>query len=170
MPVPRRFHLDIQKFSFNIFSPIAFRKPVCKERKKISNFRVCCGFIYPQIIVITLNLLFCSNPLNVIICAFYQFPPSAKGLVWFWFFVFVFKIGFLCSFGTCWNSLYRSCWPRTQRSTCLCLLSAGIKGVQHHSLALVLVFQDRVFLCSVTPSVQFARSCTECESGQGPGD
>ena len=30
-----------------------------------------------------------------------------------------------------WVSLYRSDWPRTQkRSTCLCLLSAGIKGAR----------------------------------------
>jgi hypothetical protein len=26
-------------------------------------------------------------------------------------------------------------WPRTQRSVCLCLPSAGIKGVQHYQLA-----------------------------------
>jgi hypothetical protein len=31
-----------------------------------------------------------------------------------------------------WNSLCRPGWPRTQKSTCLCLLSAGIKGVCHH--------------------------------------
>ena len=29
------------------------------------------------------------------------------------------------------TSLCRPDWPRTQRSTCLCLLSAGIKGVRH---------------------------------------
>jgi hypothetical protein len=27
-------------------------------------------------------------------------------------------------------------WPQTQKSTCLCLPSAGIKGVCHHCLAL----------------------------------
>jgi hypothetical protein len=32
-----------------------------------------------------------------------------------------------------WNSLCRPGWPRTQKSTCLCLPSAGIKGVRHHA-------------------------------------
>jgi hypothetical protein len=32
-----------------------------------------------------------------------------------------------------WNSLYRPGWLRTQKSTCLCLPSAGIKGVCHHA-------------------------------------
>jgi hypothetical protein len=32
-----------------------------------------------------------------------------------------------------WNSLCRPGWPRTQKSACLCLLSAGIKGVRHHA-------------------------------------
>jgi hypothetical protein len=31
-----------------------------------------------------------------------------------------------------WNSLCRPGWPRTQRFTCLCLPSAGIKGMCHH--------------------------------------
>lgn len=30
-----------------------------------------------------------------------------------------------------WNSLRRPGWPRTQRSTCLCLLRVGPKGVCH---------------------------------------
>jgi hypothetical protein len=29
-----------------------------------------------------------------------------------------------------WNSLCRPGWPQTQKSTCLCLPSAGIKGCQ----------------------------------------
>jgi hypothetical protein len=33
-------------------------------------------------------------------------------------------------------SLCRPGWPRTQKSTCLCLPSAGIKGMRHHCLAL----------------------------------
>ena len=33
-----------------------------------------------------------------------------------------------------WNLFCRPGWPQTQRSTCLCLLSAGIKGVHHHFL------------------------------------
>jgi hypothetical protein len=32
-----------------------------------------------------------------------------------------------------WNSLCRPGWPRTQKSACLCLPSAGIKGVCHHA-------------------------------------
>jgi hypothetical protein len=32
-----------------------------------------------------------------------------------------------------WNSLCRPGWPRTQKSACLCLPSAGIKGVRHHA-------------------------------------
>jgi hypothetical protein len=32
-------------------------------------------------------------------------------------------------------SLCSPCCPQTQKSTCLCLLSAGIKGVCHHCLA-----------------------------------
>ena len=33
-----------------------------------------------------------------------------------------------------WNLLCRRGWPGTQRSACLCLLSAGIKAVRHHTL------------------------------------
>jgi hypothetical protein len=33
------------------------------------------------------------------------------------------------------NSLCRPGWPQTQKSTCLCLPGAGIKGVRHHCLA-----------------------------------
>jgi hypothetical protein len=36
-----------------------------------------------------------------------------------------------------WNPLCRSGWPRTQKSACLCLPSAGIKGMCHHCLAKV---------------------------------
>jgi hypothetical protein len=32
-----------------------------------------------------------------------------------------------------WNSLCRPGWPRTQKSTCLCLPRAGIKGLHHHT-------------------------------------
>jgi hypothetical protein len=31
-----------------------------------------------------------------------------------------------------WNSLCRPGWPQTQKSACLCLPSAGNKGVHHH--------------------------------------
>jgi hypothetical protein len=42
----------------------------------------------------------------------------------------------LCSSGCPGNSLCRPDWPRTQKSTCLCLPSAGIKGVHHHCPAI----------------------------------
>jgi hypothetical protein len=32
-----------------------------------------------------------------------------------------------------WNSFCRPGWPRTQKSACLCLPSAGIKGMCHHT-------------------------------------
>ena len=32
-----------------------------------------------------------------------------------------------------WNSLCRPGWPLTQKSACLCLLSAEIKSVRHHT-------------------------------------
>jgi hypothetical protein len=45
------------------------------------------------------------------------------------FFLFVFSVEPWLS----WKSLCRPGWPRTQKSTCLCLPSAGIKGVCHHA-------------------------------------
>ena len=43
-----------------------------------------------------------------------------------------FKTGFLCTFGACpGTSSCRPGWPWTQRSACLCLLSAGIKDICH---------------------------------------
>ncbi|XP_049977394.1 reticulocalbin-3 isoform X3 [Alexandromys fortis] len=32
-----------------------------------------------------------------------------------------------------WNWLCRPRWPQAQRSACLCILSAGIKGLRHHT-------------------------------------
>jgi hypothetical protein len=47
-----------------------------------------------------------------------------------------FKAGFLSVLPwLSWNSLCRPGWPWTQKSTCLCLPSAGIKGMRHHCLA-----------------------------------
>jgi hypothetical protein len=46
-----------------------------------------------------------------------------------------FEAGFLCIVLVSWNSLCRLGWPRTQKSACLCLPSAGIKGMCHHRLA-----------------------------------
>jgi hypothetical protein len=42
----------------------------------------------------------------------------------FLFFVLFFETGFLCVALGC---------PQTQKSACLCLQSAGIKGVHHHA-------------------------------------
>jgi len=39
-----------------------------------------------------------------------------------------------CSPGLFWNLLCRTGWPPTQRSTCLCLLSAGIESTHPHTL------------------------------------
>jgi hypothetical protein len=52
----------------------------------------------------------------------------------FLFFCFL-RQGFSVSPWLSWNSLCRPGWPRTQKSACLCIPSAGIKGVQYHCLA-----------------------------------
>jgi hypothetical protein len=44
------------------------------------------------------------------------------------------KIGFLCV-ALAVLELYRPGWPQTQKSACLCLPSAGIKGLYHHCSA-----------------------------------
>jgi hypothetical protein len=51
------------------------------------------------------------------------------------FFLVFLRHGFSVQPWLSWNSLCRSGWPRTQKSACLCLPSAGIKGVRHHCLA-----------------------------------
>lgn len=45
------------------------------------------------------------------------------------------QIGFLMEPWLSWNLLYRPNWPQTQRSTCFCHLSAGIKSVYYYYLA-----------------------------------
>jgi hypothetical protein len=52
---------------------------------------------------------------------------------------FSFETGFLCIALAVLNSLGRPGWPRTQKSACLCLPSAGIKGVCHHHPAILMV-------------------------------
>jgi hypothetical protein len=42
-----------------------------------------------------------------------------------------------------WNSLCRPGWPRTQKFACLCLSSAGIKGVRHHARPIGTIFQSQ---------------------------
>jgi hypothetical protein len=44
-----------------------------------------------------------------------------------------FETGFLCIALAVLELTFRPGWPRTQKSACLCLPSAGIKGVRHHS-------------------------------------
>ncbi|GAB1300331.1 PEST proteolytic signal-containing nuclear protein [Apodemus speciosus] len=60
----------------------------------------------------------------------------------------------LCSPGCPGTHSGRPGWPRTQKSTCLCLPSAGITGVRHHarqelllSVTLELVFSDARCAC-----------------------
>ena len=73
----------------------------------------------------------------VCICMFSLFFKS----IYNYYFVFIFlsfflflsrRTGFLCITLACWNSLCRLGWLRTQKSTCLCLPNAGIKGVRYH--------------------------------------
>jgi hypothetical protein len=53
------------------------------------------------------------------------------------FFIFyVFETGFLW---LSWNSLCRPGWPGTQKSSCLCLPTARIKGMCHHCQASLLL-------------------------------
>jgi hypothetical protein len=68
-----------------------------------------------------------------------KFPPPLFCFV-FCFVLGFFEIGFLCIALAVlsWNSLCRPGWPRTQKSACLCLPSAGIKGVCHHLPAISL--------------------------------
>lgn len=49
-------------------------------------------------------------------------------------FFIVAVVFFLFETGLAWNSLWRSCWPRSHRDsfTCLSLPSAGIKGMCYH--------------------------------------
>lgn len=65
---PSLFHPDTKKLHFVLTSsvPYALRKPFSLQRKeKNANFKVCCGFIYPQInVVIALNLPFCFKLLE----------------------------------------------------------------------------------------------------------
>ena len=51
----------------------------------------------------------------------------------FFFVCLFFETGFLCVAWLSWNSLCRPGWPRIQKSACLCLPSAWIKGVCHHT-------------------------------------
>lgn len=45
-----------------------------------------------------------------------------------------------------WTSLYKPGWPRTQRSTFLCLRGAGIKGM-HHTVWFIISFYILPYVC-----------------------
>jgi hypothetical protein len=47
-----------------------------------------------------------------------------------------------------WNSLCRPGWPRTQKFTCLCLPSAGNKGVCHHIQHFSIILRQNLISCS----------------------
>ena len=55
----------------------------------------------------------------------------ARFVTHFYFVWFLFVFFLVCLFFFL-NSLCRPGWPRTQRSACLCLPGAGIKGTCHH--------------------------------------
>jgi hypothetical protein len=63
----------------------------------------------------------------------------------FFLFFFFFETGFLCIPWLSWNLLCRPGWPQTQKSTCLCLLSAGIKVACATHPALLLFFSSAIF-------------------------
>jgi hypothetical protein len=65
-------------------------------------------------------------------------------LFWFGFF----ETGFLCVALAVLNSLCRPGWPRTQKSACLCLRSAAIKGVCHQRSAQSYLFKLKISVSS----------------------
>jgi hypothetical protein len=58
---------------------------------------------------------------------------STDSILFFFFFFGFSRQGFSVYPWLSWNSLCRLGWPRTQKFACLCLPSAGIKGVCHHA-------------------------------------
>jgi hypothetical protein len=71
-------------------------------------------------------------------------------------FIYLFVCLFVCLFSRqgfsvqpwlSWNSLGRPGWPQTQKSACLCLPSAGIKGVRHHCPAKIFLSLLNIFAC-----------------------
>jgi hypothetical protein len=106
---------------FRNFSPVPISSRVFPTFSSII-FRVSC-FMWSSLIHVDLS--------------FVQGEKNGSILVLFVWLVFVFcfvfsRQGFSVYLWLFWNSLCRPGWPRTQKSTCLCLPSAGIKGVRHH--------------------------------------
>jgi hypothetical protein len=94
-----------------------------------------------------------------------------KKVVCFFVFLFFFsETGFLCiTLALSWNSLCRPGWPRTQKSACLCLLSAGIKGVHHHRLVYSIFMSVPACMheCMCTTYVSCLQMSEEVISPQG---
>jgi hypothetical protein len=90
-----------------------------------------------------LSLFTCSNKMKKIdLAGSTRIRASAVCRFFFWGEGVEFETLSLCSPG-CPGTHSRPGWPQTQKSACLCLPSAGIKGVCHHCLALCVVFETR---------------------------
>jgi hypothetical protein len=97
-----------------------------------------CFYIW-LIIILELRYEYCLYMTTDIIL-YFSYNLSIELLKWtlflyksdFWWFFFLFfgflRQGFSVYLWLSWNSLCRPGWPRTQKSTCLCLPSAGIKA------------------------------------------
>jgi hypothetical protein len=74
-----------------------------------------------------------SNPASLLASPIRMFHMLSLKMLFFCFlFLFFWDRVSLYSPWLFWNSLCRPGWPWTQKSVCLCLPSAGIKGVRHH--------------------------------------
>jgi hypothetical protein len=65
-----------------------------------------------------------------------------------------FETGFLCVALAVLDLLCRPGWPQTQKSACLCLPSAGIKGLCHHCPAKNSLFLIYFYLCALVFCLQ----------------
>ena len=66
--------------------------------------------------------------LNISFCFFLSFI-----ILFYYILFYFFRDRVSLQLWLSWNSLCRPGWPRTLKSTCLCLPSAGFKGVRHHA-------------------------------------
>jgi hypothetical protein len=101
------------------------RNPVSKKNKKTKNKKQKKKKQYIHVWILMKVLAFKNYFFVVVLFCFFVFVLFCVCLT-----------GFLCvALTVSWNSLCRPGWPRTQKSTCFCLLSTRIKGVCHHCLA-----------------------------------
>jgi hypothetical protein len=79
------------------------------------------------------------------------FPDLPEILLLFWFWFWFFKTGFLCVALAALELTVDQAGlePGTQKSACLCLPSAGIKGVRHHAQLFLRFFGAEVEESSV---------------------